>query len=489
MSGSSALAEGPVVGRNSKSKRDAKHRQRQRPSVWAGGAHRVHGQGTSPIDRGGSDHGGSDHGGSDHGGSDHGGSDRGGSDRGGSDTAVHDAVILGLREAADLRAAGDPAAAKEYARKFTSESYAARRRVVDAAVSTALPAVLAGIWPSGWLPFDIYQVARRRISDHAASLVADAMAADCATYAATTVDSRWVAQLEQVDAVQWWDRSQPHLTQWLNRHGVDRGTALETTVELIALLCTLPAQPVILPLPGTAHAGAHAHRGVDEKMLARVRALLAKAESTDFPEEAEALSAKAQELMSRYAIERAMLDRDREEVLLPSARRIWLEQPYLSAKSLLVAEVAAANRCRSVSSIGLGFVTVIGDELDLDIAELLTTSLMVQATTAMLISGRRVSAAGHSRTRSFRQSFLLAYARRIGERLRARAVETVALAGTELVPVFAERERVIGETFAAMFPETRRRSFSVNNVDGWAAGRAAADAAILQAERTAVRGR
>ena len=37
----------------------------------------------------------------------------------------------------------------------------------------------------------------------------------------------------------------------------------------------------------------------DEKVLGRVRALLAKAESTTFPEEAEALTAKAQELMAR----------------------------------------------------------------------------------------------------------------------------------------------------------------------------------------------
>lgn len=445
------------MGRKSKSKRDAKrHRQRHWSGARAGGANGSRGHGTIATDHG------------------------------TSDAALHDEVIRGLRAAADIRAAGNPTAAKEYARTFTAASFAARSHAIDAAVSQALPAVLARTWSSGWLPFDIHEVVRRRISDHAASLVADAMAANCATYAATTVDPRWLAQLDQIDAALWWDRSQPHLTQWLCRHGVERFTALEATVELVALLCTLPSQPVILPLPGTTHAGVHARRGVDEKMLSRVRALLAKAESTAFPEEAEALSAKAQELMSRYAIERAMLDRDDERVLLPGARRIWLDQPYVSAKSLLVAEVAAANRCRSVSSIGLGFVTVIGDELDLDIAELLTTSLMVQATTAMLIYGRRVSAAGESRTRSFRQSFLVAYARRVGERLRARAEETVASAGTELVPVFAERERVIGETFETMFPETRRRSFSVSNADGWVAGRAAADAAVLQAERTAV---
>ena len=37
-------------------------------------------------------------------------------------------------------------------------------------------------------------------------------------------------------------------------------------------------------------------------MLERVRALLAKAESTTFPEEADALTAKAQQLMTRHAL-------------------------------------------------------------------------------------------------------------------------------------------------------------------------------------------
>lgn len=43
----------------------------------------------------------------------------------------------------------------------------------------------------------------------------------------------------------------------------------------------------------------------DDRVLARVRALLAKAESTEFPDEAEALLAKAQALISRHAIDRA----------------------------------------------------------------------------------------------------------------------------------------------------------------------------------------
>ena len=42
-------------------------------------------------------------------------------------------------------------------------------------------------------------------------------------------------------------------------------------------------------------------------MLDKVRALLAKAESTEFPEEAGALTSRAQQLMARYSIDHALL--------------------------------------------------------------------------------------------------------------------------------------------------------------------------------------
>ncbi|TDD96023.1 DUF2786 domain-containing protein, partial [Jiangella asiatica] len=239
-------------------------------------------------------------------------------------------------------------------------------------------------------------------------------------------------------------------------------------------------------------AGGAADRAVDEKILGRVRALLAKAESTTFPDEAEALSAKAQELMSRYSIEHALA-----QAATPagaprstaSARRIWLDAPYLSTKTLLVAEVGSANHCRTISSEKIGFVTVLGSDVDLDVVELLTTSLLVQATRAMLATGSRTSRFGTSRTRSFRHSFLLAYATRIGERLRETASRTEAATGSDLVPVFAERSRAIDTLAGSLFPGTvRRRSFAAGNADGWGAGRSAADRAVLTTDRPAVDG-
>src|SRR5438045_2689314 len=75
------------------------------------------------------------------------------------------------------------------------------------------------------------------------------------------------------------------------------------------------ATPALPPaLPAAPRVGADgpsaADAGIDDRMLAKVRALLAKAESTEFTDEADALTAKAQELMTRYSIDRALVDHD-----------------------------------------------------------------------------------------------------------------------------------------------------------------------------------
>ena len=223
-----------------------------------------------------------------------------------------------------------------------------------------------------------------------------------------------------------------------------------------------------------------------------MRALLAKAESTTFPEEAEALSAKAQELMARHAIDSAMVAAGGSAGAAgdgPTGVRVPVDDPYAGAKSILLAEVAAANRCRAVWSKGLGFSTVLGFESDLEFVDVLYTSLLVQATSAMVAAGSQVDRSGRSRTRSFRQAFLLAYAGRIGQRLReAEAASRTAAAeqyGQALVPVLADRSAAVRAAEAEAFPPLVSRSVSVSNAAGWAAGNAAADLASLSG-RTAV---
>jgi hypothetical protein len=394
------------------------------------------------------------------------------------DTAV-DALAAAARAFAD--AGGDPA---EYTLELTGGELGALPQLVDAAVDVVTRTALASVWRGGWLPYDVARLVERRLGAQALALVTDLIAAQVAEYAPASVPERWQEQLRQIDARVWWRGDAPLLSQWQARHGSDRIKVLALVVEFLGLTLALPPLPVILPLPGTVRAASGAHQSaVDPKILGRVRALLAKAESTQFPEEAEALSAKAQELMTRHAFERALLDAQTHVPQAAASRRIWLDAPYIAAKAQLVDAVARANRCRVVVYEKLGFVAVLGDELDLDITELLSTSLLVQATRALVATDRDSGRTG--RVRSYRQSFLLAYATRVGQRL-AEASEPAA-ADDRLLPVLADRTKAVDALFDEMFPHTVNKSYAVRSAEGWGAGTSAADRADLGLDRTALR--
>lgn len=388
----------------------------------------------------------------------------------------------------DAARTGDPAEASACASELADDYFARDPHTVGTAAAMGLAHVVSHMWRVGWLPTDLWQITRRRTDDVITGLLVDTIAVDTAQHASQMVHERWAEQIRQLDAQVWWKRDRPHLQQWAQQHQLSIEQALLATITLLAEILKLPRLPQILPPPGTTtHRATAAAAGVDQKILSRVRALLAKAESTQFPAEAEALSAKAQELMNRHAFERALLDAAEHQPQTATSTRIWLDNPYLDAKSHLVAAIAAANRCRSVFHSDLGFVALVGDPLDLDITELLATSLLVQATRAMVAEGSQISRTGTSRTRSFRQAFLVSYAARIGERLQEATTQSVDLeANDRLLPVLADRSRVVEGTFQEMYSRTVQKSVSVSNGAGWQAGRAAADRADLNIERRAV---
>ena len=278
-----------------------------------------------------------------------------------------------------------------------------------------------------------------------------------------------------------------HLGPWAARQGLTLIDALACAIEVLGLLLSLPTLPRLGSGPGTARRPPRSAENT--RMLEKVRALLAKAESTTYPEEADALSAKAQELMARHAIDEAMVGAGAGLDDGPTGVRVPVDDPYAGAKSILLSEVASANRCRAVWSKGYGFSTVVGFESDLEFVDVLYTSLLVQATSSMVAAGSQFDRSGRSRTRSFRQAFLLAYATRIGQRLRAAEAASRAAAaeyyGAALLPVLADRSAAVKAAEAAAFPGAVSRSVSVSNAVGWAAGSAAADLASL-AGRTEV---
>ncbi|EOD65931.1 DUF2786 domain-containing protein [Amycolatopsis vancoresmycina] len=93
--------------------------------------------------------------------------------------------------------------------------------------------------------------------------------------------------------------SPPITATWLRCHDTARAEGMGPA--LAVLHAALPAGA---PVFGTGGVAVLPAGPVDGDVL---RALLAKAESSSFPEEAEALSAKAQELMTRHALDRVLV--------------------------------------------------------------------------------------------------------------------------------------------------------------------------------------
>ncbi|WP_336086885.1 DUF2786 domain-containing protein [Nocardia sp. SSK8] len=337
--------------------------------------------------------------------------------------------------------------------------------------------LIAHAFESGWLPMDVHQAARRRVDEFATGYLTDLMAEHRAPFDPGTVDATWQHQLDELAATVWWTGERPHPNQWADRALLSGAEALTAILDALALLVQLPRLAPIRSLPGTAIPSAH-HEHVDEKTLGRVRGLLAKAESTSFAEEAEALSAKAQELMTKYAIDRAFLAHRRTDPALPAARRLWLDTPYTEAKALLVDQVTRANRARAVFAADWGFVTIIGDDPDLDAVELLATSLLVQATRTMIDTA---PGTGDSRTRAYRKAFLTAYATRIGDRLTTTTESTIAHSPdpTTLLPILAAQNTRLTQALTTYFPTTHTRRITIRSTDGWDAGTEAADHAHL----------
>ncbi len=351
------------------------------------------------------------------------------------------------------------------------------------------------LWHNGWLPVDAVEHLRRSVPSAALELARSAIARQISRYARASLHPRWWESV--VDAEVRPDRapSGPATQVWSDRHALYPTDLLGTVLTVLRPLDRIHALPVIVPAPGT-DAARRAVRdeastaGIDPKVLARVRALLAKAESTAFPEEAEALSAKAQDLMNRYALEHAVVEGEQAQKAAVITIRLWLDAPYVPAKTLLVQAIAAANRCRAIALNGTDVVSLVGHENDLDTVQILVTSLLVQAGRAMTVEGRRAGSGGHARSRSFRQSFLVAYAGRIGERLRETAEDGTREASDDrLLPVLAARASAVDDAVADTFGELTSRAVSGYDRAGQAAGRAAADAATLTLDRGALRAR
>ena len=243
----------------------------------------------------------------------------------------------------------------------------------------------AELYGNGWQPTELLRFVRLQGSAAGTALIRLAMWAErSARQGSTTSDQRWV---EQWGAAGLPSRSvSPEwLQQWVG--GSSGEQAHREIFDLVALLGSAPRLELLLPAPpGVRHASpalGGPSAGTQDPMLARVRALLAKAESTEHESEAMAFTAKAQGLITKHAIDLAAVHSDQPVTESPQLIRVAIDAPYGDAKALLLQTLAEQTRCRTVFHAALAMSSVIGYPTDLKAVELLFTSLLVQAQRAL----------------------------------------------------------------------------------------------------------
>jgi Protein of unknown function (DUF2786) len=200
-------------------------------------------------------------------------------------------------------------------------------------------------------------------------------------------------------------------------------------------------------------------------LLERVRKLLAKAEAEGVtPAEAEALTAKAAELMARYGIDRALLAAAQPATDQPANRKIDIGNPWAQVKAHLLGGLASALRCSCVQlprtrTGAAARLHLFGYACDLERTEILYTSLLVQMAHGLLAAP---VPAGVRSVRAWRRSWLLGYVSAVVARVHAAEDRAAAAAGGQQAAggksaalVLADRSLVIRQQCAQAYPRTR----------------------------------
>jgi len=219
-----------------------------------------------------------------------------------------------------------------------------------------------------------------------------------------------------------------------------------------------------------------------DKMLEKVRALMDKAEATNFAEEAELFMNKAQELLTRYALDEAMLDlvdktrlnRDKIVTIImrvgdPHAKaRLQLlsaigksndvkivfggygKWAHLDAEEMKVDSVLFADEKDKKRTKNGAIAYLTGFSRDIDATVLLFTSLMIQSTREFA----KVEVPSYENKYTYYRHFILAFSSAVRTRLIKAKREAVKVAEADaqeknetLLPVLVEREKQVQQEY------------------------------------------
>lgn len=229
----------------------------------------------------------------------------------------------------------------------------------------------------------------------------------------------------------------------------------------------------------------------------RIQALLKKAESTPFEKEAEALVEKAESLRQQYRVETLLADSyaEKETRSQVVSSRVHLHSPWVTYQMRLLGTVARANSCDSLLLTTSGIATVFGTRDDVEHVLDLFHSLNRQRAHFMRTSAGAKTAQEQGETSSYRRSFMIAYATRIGALLKRASEEvlndlqeTAPCASDTVLPILKDRTRQAHQTLQSIFPHTRSLKVSANNLLGYQDGYAAAGNSHLGGDASGLEG-
>jgi hypothetical protein len=240
-------------------------------------------------------------------------------------------------------------------------------------------------------------------------------------------------------------------------------------------------------------------RRTKEQIADKVRKLLAQAEDrAATPEEAQSFTVKAQQLMTKYSIELAMVGDGREAHQL--VEESWtVEGPHASHKIHMINAVARTNDCRSIYADlphGRKRIQVVGYPVDVAWVQTLSRSLEIQLLGALASAARDKPADVHGRT--FAVAFVQGFIAEVGGRLhraRQEAVDTAQRASdqpasgetggghaaTAVALVLVAKSRRVDDEFKVRHPRTRTvySNVRLRSWSGYDPGRAAGRRASL----------
>ncbi|GAA1068994.1 hypothetical protein GCM10009665_75230 [Kitasatospora nipponensis] len=221
--------------------------------------------------------------------------------------------------------------------------------------------------------------------------------------------------------------------------------------------------------------------GVNPK-LATIQALLAKAENPSTPEaEAELARTRAMQMMAKYGVDHALLSDGQPSRDGITDKNFDLPNPWSMSRVRLIYRIAEAVGCKAIhmgpAATGGRRVHVVGYESDVQRAEILYTSLLLQMLNGL---NRQAVPYGVRSAKAWRNSWQLGFIVRVSERLeaieeaaRAAASGETSATGRSGELVLADRDAMVGAAYRKAHPKVRSQTSHFSGTgygDGVAAG-------------------